>query len=277
MPDTPRHTQDTWLPGTPGSGPAPDAPHSGSAAADPGYEATTLHGKTDAAGAARGADIAHRAGGTRTGTPGSGTHGTDAIASARTSAPGSTDRTSVPGSTDRTSVPGPDGTGAHTTGTHTTTPGPDGTGAHTTGVHATTPGREGTGVHATTPDHDGAGARAAGLHKGGTPHGNSPHTGPDGRLLPTDTCDRLSEQLRQAVAGFVDRPRDAVEEADLVLHELTERLTDALTERRRTLTQNWKAPAQGEPKDGAAPAADTEQLRLALRDYRELAERLMGV
>ncbi|MEQ8144097.1 hypothetical protein [Streptomyces sp. OP7] len=260
MPDTPRHTQDTWLPGTPGS--APDAPHSGSAAADPGYEATTLHGKTDAAGAARGTDTAHRAGGTETGSAGSGgtdsplvaahprggtgTHGTDATASAtsaRTSAPGPADRTSVPGSADRTSVPGPDGTGAHTT-----PPGTDGTGAHTTGPH-----------------------------KDGTPHGSSPHTGPDGRLLPTDTCDRLSEQLRQAVAGFVDRPRDAVEEADLVLHELTERLTDALTERRRTLTRNWKAPSQGEPKDGAAPAADTEQLRLALRDYRELAERLMGV
>lgn len=79
------------------------------------------------------------------------------------------------------------------------------------------------------------------------------------------------------MAGFVDRPRDAVEEADLVLQELTERLTDALTERRRTLAKNWRTPAQGAPKDGAAPAADTEQLRLALRDYRELAERLMGV
>ncbi|MFJ8909652.1 MULTISPECIES: hypothetical protein [unclassified Streptomyces] len=272
MPDTPRHTQDTWLPGTPGSTPHPDAPRSGSAAADPGYEAATLHGKTDPAGAARGADTAHRAGGTETGTAGSGggtdsplvaahpqggtgTHGTDTTASSATSA-----RTSAPGSADRTSVPGPDGTGAHTTG-----------------AHATTPGRDGTGVHVTTPSRENTGARTTGPHKDGTPHGSSPHTGTDGRLLPTDTCDRFSEQLRQAVAGFVDRPRDAVEEADLVLQELTERLTDALTERRRTLAKNWRTPAQGEPKDGAAPAADTEQLRLALRDYRELAERLMGV
>ncbi|MFI8209076.1 hypothetical protein [Streptomyces werraensis] len=100
----------------------------------------------------------------------------------------------------------------------------------------------------------------------------------DSRLLADDTCDRLSAQLRQAVAGFVDRPRDAVEEADLVLHEVIERLNDALTERRHTLTQHWKTPASGDPKKGdAAPAADTEQLRLALRDYRELAERLLGV
>ncbi|MFC7510772.1 hypothetical protein ACFQV4_06775 [Streptomyces thermocarboxydus] len=76
----------------------------------------------------------------------------------------------------------------------------------------------------------------------------------------------------------MDRPRDAVEEADLVLHEITERLTDALTERRRTLTQHWKTPASGDPEKGdAATAADTEQLRLALRDYRELAERLLHV
>ncbi|NEC50744.1 hypothetical protein G3I18_19545 [Actinospica acidiphila] len=116
------------------------------------------------------------------------------------------------------------------------------------------------GTHATTPG----------------PDGTSGH--PGSRLLGDDTCDRLSTQLRQAVAGFVDRPRNAVEEADLVLHEITERLNDALTERRRTLARNWKAPASGDPGKGdAAPATDTEQLRLALRDYRELAERLLGV
>ena len=39
-----------------------------------------------------------------------------------------------------------------------------------------------------------------------------------------------------------------------------------------------KTPASGDPDKGdAAPAADTEQLRLALRDYRELAERLLSV
>ncbi len=76
----------------------------------------------------------------------------------------------------------------------------------------------------------------------------------------------------------MDRPRDAVEEADLVLREITERLTDALTERRRGLARNWKTPASGDPGKGdTAPAADTEQLRLALRDYRELAERLLSV
>lgn len=196
-----------------------------------------------------------------------------------------------------THTPGPDGTGTHTPGldgtrTHTSgtagtgthTPGSAGTGAHTpgldgTGTHA--PGSAGTGTH--TPGLDGTGTHTPGSAGNGTgTHATTP--GPDAasghpgsRLLGDDTCDRLSAQLRQAVAGFVDRPRDAVEEADLVLHEITERLNDALTERRRTLTRNWKEPASGDPGKGdAAPATDTEQLRLALRDYRELAERLLG-
>nr|WP_245657479.1 hypothetical protein [Streptomyces griseorubens] len=170
------------------------------------------------------------------------------------------------------------GTGTHTSGTAgigTHTPGTADTGTHTsgsggTGTHA--PGSSGTGTHA--PGSAGAGADTHATTPG--PDGTSGH--PGSRLLGDDTCGRLSAQLRQAVAGFVDRPRDAVEEADLVLHEITERLNDALTERRRTLTRNWKEPASGDPGKGdAAPATDTEQLRLALRDYRELAERLLGV
>ncbi|MEU2502543.1 hypothetical protein ACPC36_08355 [Streptomyces pseudogriseolus] len=133
----------------------------------------------------------------------------------------------------------------------------------------------------TGADPHGTGTPAHGTGDHATISGTSAHHGRPGsepRLLAEDTCDRLSAQLRQAVAGFVDRPRDAVEEADLVLREITERLTDALTERRRGLARNWKTPASGDPGKGdAAPAADTEQLRLALRDYRELAERLLSV
>jgi hypothetical protein len=89
--------------------------------------------------------------------------------------------------------------------------------------------------------------------------------------------------MRHAVVGFVDGPRDAVEEADQVLEELAARLTDAVDRRRRTLRGSWQQPAEGGKggKDRAATAAtsaptvDTEQLRLALRDYRTLTERLL--
>ncbi|MET9335769.1 hypothetical protein ABZX78_32000 [Streptomyces cellulosae] len=239
MPEAPRRTtQDTWIPN------GPDAPAPGPASADPGHEAATLDHKTEAGRRTEpstsrgGADSTVGFG--ETDAPrgsGTGSAGTESPLVAAHPQPG-----------ERTSA-GTSGTPSGTSGTsdRTSVPGPDGTGAHTPG-----------------PD--------------GTPTEGDGHHGPDSRLLADDTCDRLSAQLRQAVAGFVDRPRDAVEEADLVLHEITERLSDALTERRRTLTRNWKTPASGDPKKGdAATAADTEQLRLALRDYRELAERLLHV
>ncbi|WP_406717299.1 hypothetical protein [Streptomyces althioticus] len=219
---------------------------------------------------------------TDTHTPGSAGTGSHApgLDGTGSHAPGSAGTgTHTPGASGTgTDAPGLAGTGTHTSGTAgigTHTPGTADTGTHTsgsggTGTHA--PGSSGTGTHA--PGSAGAGADTHATTPG--PNGTSGH--PGSRLLGDDTCGRLSAQLRQAVAGFVDRPRDAVEEADLVLHEITERLNDALTERRRTLTRNWKEPASGDPKKGdAAPATDTEQLRLALRDYRELAERLLGV
>ncbi|KEG42488.1 MULTISPECIES: hypothetical protein [Streptomyces] len=219
---------------------------------------------------------------TGTHTPGSAGTGSHApgLDGTGSHAPGSAGTgTHTPGASGTgTDAPGLAGTGTHTSGTAgigTHTPGTADTGTHTsgsggTGTHA--PGSSGTGTHA--PGSAGAGADTHATTPG--PDGTSGH--PGSRLLGDDTCGRLSAQLRQAVAGFVDRPRDAVEEADLVLHEITERLNDALTERRRTLTRNWKEPASGDPGKGdAAPATDTEQLRLALRDYRELAERLLGV
>ncbi|WP_371580659.1 hypothetical protein [Streptomyces sp. NBC_01314] len=90
-------------------------------------------------------------------------------------------------------------------------------------------------------------------------------------LLPHDECDKLTSRLRHAVGEFVDEPRSAVEEADHVLEEVTARFTDAMTQRRRTLRTSWQTSAT----DDRASATDTEQLRLALRDYRELTERLL--
>ncbi|MEU9879787.1 hypothetical protein AB0I05_26700 [Streptomyces phaeochromogenes] len=96
-------------------------------------------------------------------------------------------------------------------------------------------------------------------------HGTAGGVG--GRLMSPDAGDKWSLQLQHAVAGFIDGPQGSVEEADKVLQEVAARFTDAVTERRRTLRTTWQTT--GEDK------ADTEQLRLALRDYRELAERLL--
>ncbi|WP_329368821.1 hypothetical protein [Streptomyces sp. NBC_01483] len=95
------------------------------------------------------------------------------------------------------------------------------------------------------------------------PQGNG-----DGALLSHDECDKYSLRLQHAVGGFVDGPRASVEEADHVLEELTTEFTDAMTRRRRNLRTTWQAAGEGD-------TADTEKLRLALRDYREVTERLL--
>ncbi|MGW3283055.1 hypothetical protein ACWDR3_00245 [Streptomyces sp. NPDC001002] len=99
-----------------------------------------------------------------------------------------------------------------------------------------------------------------------TPASSTPSSSP---LLPRDETDKLAERLQHALSGFVDDPRTAVEEADHVVEEITGRYTDALTQRRRTLRRSWQ---EGDAK---SDHSDTEQLRLALRDYRELADRLL--
>jgi hypothetical protein len=123
----------------------------------------------------------------------------------------------------------------------------------------------GVGAHAeTTPQLYAEGTRPAATRPA-TPR-------PETSLLPHEECGKLEERLHHAVSGFVDGPRAAVEEADRVLEEITTRFTDAVTRRRRTLRASWQS---ADTDEKAATATDTEQLRLALRDYRELSESLM--
>jgi hypothetical protein len=65
-------------------------------------------------------------------------------------------------------------------------------------------------------------------------------------------------------AGFVDEPRQAVEEAGRFVDELVQRVTDALQARRSQLQQ-------------AGDDASTEDLRLTLRAYRQFVDRLLGL
>ncbi|MGI5375059.1 hypothetical protein ACQEV2_12580 [Streptomyces sp. CA-251387] len=128
-------------------------------------------------------------------------------------------------------------------------------------------------------------APTGGTERGGTESRESRVTTPGGidtergrvatPLFPHDESDKFELQLQHAVSGFVDGPRAAVEEADHVLEELTGRLTEAVAQRRRTLRGSWQSMDVAEDKPGSS--TDTEQLRLALRDYRELAERLLHI
>ncbi|MBV1941934.1 hypothetical protein ACFWBR_17680 [Streptomyces sp. NPDC060006] len=96
--------------------------------------------------------------------------------------------------------------------------------------------------------------------------GNAPKAGQE--LVPQGERDKLTGRLQQALNTFVDSPRQAVEEADAVFDDVATQFTNTLTERRRVLRAGW----QSQDTD-----AQTEELRLALRQYREITERLLDM
>ncbi|WP_090936986.1 hypothetical protein [Nonomuraea jiangxiensis] len=75
----------------------------------------------------------------------------------------------------------------------------------------------------------------------------------------------VQARWRDLQASFVDDPGEAVQRADGLVGEVVESLTSSLNSRTSTLRGRWKD----------AEASDTEQLRLALRDYRNVLERLL--
>ncbi|WP_234310741.1 MULTISPECIES: hypothetical protein [unclassified Streptomyces] len=145
-----------------------------------------------------------------------------------------------------------------------------GTDAGRADAHGTGPDGRGRGIGEPTPAGTPGTSRTPGTSGTSGTAGN-----PGAHLFPHDESDKLVAQLQHAVAGFVDGPRSAVEEADHVLEEITARFTEAVSQRRRTLRTSWQELDGGEGKP--VSSADTEQLRLALKDYRELAERLLHV
>ncbi|AKJ13472.1 hypothetical protein ABB07_26605 [Streptomyces incarnatus] len=147
-------------------------------------------------------------------------------------------------------------------------------------------GREAHTTESREPDawptaQGGTGAPGTGAAAGGAPApGGSgvgePAPAPSGTgapLLTQDETARWEQRMRQLAVGFVDEPRGAVEQADHVLEEIAGRFEEAVERRRRTLRRSWEASEDR----GPGTDTDTEQLRLALRDYQELAGRLLHI
>ncbi|MFD3842679.1 hypothetical protein ACFWWC_41565 [Streptomyces sp. NPDC058642] len=93
-----------------------------------------------------------------------------------------------------------------------------------------------------------------------------PDRKPTPEMLPQGERDKLTLRLQQALNTFVDSPRQAVEEADSVFDEVATHFTNTLTEQRRVLRSGWQ---------GQDTEAQTEELRVALTQYREITERLL--
>ncbi|HEX5566374.1 MAG TPA: hypothetical protein VFY14_05465 [Streptomyces sp.] len=85
-------------------------------------------------------------------------------------------------------------------------------------------------------------------------------------LLTPDEREEFTRRLHQAVNGFVDEPQRSVEEADALFEEVSGRIRTLLAEHHHRLRTPWH---------GEGVTAETEELRKALRRYRDAAEQLL--
>jgi hypothetical protein len=77
---------------------------------------------------------------------------------------------------------------------------------------------------------------------------------------------RFRDRWREVQTGFVDDPKRAVQDADVLVAELMQNLASAFSERKRLLEDQWREGAD----------AETEDLRLALRSYRSFLDQLLA-
>jgi hypothetical protein len=108
-------------------------------------------------------------------------------------------------------------------------------------------------------------AEAAGSEPAGAPiAAPEAGTGPPAALLASLDTEGVRSRFLDIQAGFVDEPRQAVEEAGRFVEELVQQVIDGLQAQRGQL----KAPVD---------ETSTEDLRLALRAYRQFVDRLLGL
>jgi hypothetical protein len=89
----------------------------------------------------------------------------------------------------------------------------------------------------------------------------------DGDLFAADELAGLRARWDNVQAGFVDDPRECVHKADSLVSDVVEQLTSGFSATRARLEEQW---ARGEQ-------ASTEDLRVALTQYREFFQRLLAV
>lgn len=86
-------------------------------------------------------------------------------------------------------------------------------------------------------------------------------------LLPANEIQDLRAKWTDIQAGFVDKPREAVEGADAMVASVMQRLAETFANERSKLETQW---SHGDN-------ASTEDLRVALQHYRSFFDRLLSL
>jgi hypothetical protein len=84
-------------------------------------------------------------------------------------------------------------------------------------------------------------------------------------LLPPEQAESYRSRWEDIQTGFVDEPRQAVEQADHLVAEVIKRVAEVFADERGKLEGQWSRGDQ----------VDTEQLRVGLTRYRSFFERLL--
>ena len=91
------------------------------------------------------------------------------------------------------------------------------------------------------------------------------HAGSPSPLLSPEESERLHTRWNQIQGEFVDEPRSAVQQADALVSEVVEQITQMFANEHSSLESQWK---QGND-------VSTEDLRQALQHYRSFFNRLV--
>ncbi|EID79148.1 MULTISPECIES: hypothetical protein [Rhodococcus] len=86
-------------------------------------------------------------------------------------------------------------------------------------------------------------------------------------LFAEDELSVLRLRWDEVQAGFVDDPRECVQRADGLVSDVVDRLTTGFSEARSRLEEQWARGEEG----------STEDLRIALKRYREFFQRLLAL
>lgn len=99
---------------------------------------------------------------------------------------------------------------------------------------------------------------------GSAPSNSAEHATP---LFAQGEAEQFRSRWNDIQTGFVDEPRNAVQQADELVARCIKRLAEVFAEERTKMEQEWDR----------GDNVSTEDLRLALRRYRSFFDRLLSV
>jgi hypothetical protein len=88
-----------------------------------------------------------------------------------------------------------------------------------------------------------------------------------GPLLPPEVVQDLRSRWDQTQTGFVDEPRQAVQQADELVASAMKHIAEQFANERAKLEHQWDRGDE----------VNTEDLRQALRKYRDFFQRLLSI